>query len=324
LRSRRRQMSGCSRLGGNVQLELNTVCFIQDRFYAVAPTLGKILSFAFDGTDKRWEYDSGYTDLQAIPNGAWTPNIIAYGPYIYIDQRATTSEDGRQHLLRFNIETKEMEDLTEKTGRYVSPTFFYNDVMYGRGEKREYVKASADLTVCEEVEKYQYSSHFSGSTFISEVWDKEKASIGFTTYDMATGESKEIPKAKLGLSEDDRVALLSVDENYIYYYNAKEILAGYKRHPKTGDKVPVYKCDGKIYRAKHDGTDAICIYNNPEIDYSYQATVFDGTTIIVYGSVYRPVEGEEEGIIEETKGYYVGTLREDGTIDSLDPVLVVS
>ena len=40
---------------------------------------------------------------------------MSAGNYIYIDLRAFASEDGKAHTLRFNVETGEMEDLTEKT-----------------------------------------------------------------------------------------------------------------------------------------------------------------------------------------------------------------
>ena len=58
----------------------NQTFFINNRFYAI-DAYGKIYSFAFDGTDKKLEYDAGY--LARVWRGP-----IAYGPYIYIDSKA--------------------------------------------------------------------------------------------------------------------------------------------------------------------------------------------------------------------------------------------
>ena len=102
--------------------------FINNRFYVADFNTGTIVSFNFDGTDKKIEYEAGF-ELGQIPSGAWSPNIRSCGPYIYYDQCEQASEDGKPHVLRFNVETKEMEDLTEKTGLYVWPYYFYNGEM---------------------------------------------------------------------------------------------------------------------------------------------------------------------------------------------------
>ena len=100
--------------------------FINNRFY-YHTGFGQIISFAFDGTDKKIEYDAEY-DLSAISGNPWG-KCTAIGPYIYIELRSYASEDGKAHTLRFNAETSEMEDLTEKTGNYIWPTFLYNGMI---------------------------------------------------------------------------------------------------------------------------------------------------------------------------------------------------
>ena len=59
--------------------------FINDRFYTQTP-YGKIVSYAFDGTDMRIEYDAGY-DPKMVNQIGWTTTPIAFGPYFYINQR---------------------------------------------------------------------------------------------------------------------------------------------------------------------------------------------------------------------------------------------
>jgi hypothetical protein len=129
----------------------------------------------------------------------------------------------------------------------------------------------------------------------------------------------------LGMPEDGIAFMLAMDEDYIYFCNSTQVLAGYKLHPRTGEKIAVYKYDGKIYRAEHDGANAVCIYDNPNMDYDInRATVFDGNTIIIYGQRYRSFEGDVEGLVEVYgSGYYVGTIGEDGKIDELKLVEIV-
>ena len=64
-------------------LELNSTFFINNRFY-ITTSSGKIVSFSFDGMDRKIEYDAGY-DVNA---NAWSPNSSAFGKYIYISLRA--------------------------------------------------------------------------------------------------------------------------------------------------------------------------------------------------------------------------------------------
>ena len=286
--------------------------FINNRFYISQFSTGTIISFNFDGTDKRIEYDAGF-EFGELPAGAWSPNIRSCGPYIYYEQRATTSEDGKAHNLRFNVETKEMEDLTEKTGVYVWPYYFYNGEMYAMTETRDPVKVSLDFTACEATDQFKYFRHFSGSTFVYTA----NPTVGI--YDMATGEDKQITYEELGFSEYG-INTIGMDENYIYFLDAKFVHAGYKLHPKTGKKLSVTKNDGKIYRMNHDGTDVVCIFDDSEFDFEYlEAIVFDGNSIIIRAGKYRPVEGDTEGLVESyASGYYVGKFDENGMIGELE------
>lgn len=303
------------------RIDIDTIRFINGRFYAVAYNSGRILSFNFDGIDMQLEYDGDYPIEVIHSNGAWMPKVMSYGPYLYIDHRADTSDDGKKHILRFNTETKEMEDLTEQTGRYAWPSFFYNGEMYARTETGDPVKASPDLTVYEETVPLKTFYHFYGSSFIYSMYDDDYNPLGIGIYDMATGEDKKVSNEKFGFSEKG-ISIIEMDENYIYFVDAEEVVAGYKLHPKTGKKYAVTKNDGKLYRMDHDGTNIVCIYDDPSIGFSYyDAIVFDGNTIIINATKYRSVEGDTEGLVETyAGGYYVGKFGEDGMVEELKPI----
>ena len=303
------------------RIDIETIRFINDRFYAVAYNSGRILSFNFDGIDMRLEYDGNYPIEIIGSNGAWMPKVMSYGPYLYIDHRANTSDDGMKHVLRFNTETKELEDLTEKTGRYAWPSFFYNGEMYAKTETGLSVKASPDLTVCEETSPLKSFYHFSGSSFIYSMYDDNDNPLGIGVYNMATGEDKKFTNEELGFSEKG-ISAIGMDENYIYFCDVKTVFAGYKLHPKTGEKIAVNKNDGKLWRMDHDGTNVMCIYDDPSIEFSYHnAIFFDGNTIIINAKKYRPVEGDTVGLVEAYgSGYYVGKFSENGMIGELKPI----
>ena len=309
----------------NNPVDIETMRYINGRFWCVVSNSGKIISFSFDGTDMKIEYDAGYLKDAALPNGVWSPNTFAYGPYLYIDQRSDVSLDGKRHTLRFNVETKEMVDLTEQTGYYAWPQYFYNDVMYASTENFRPIKTNLDFTVWEETEAFEKSRYFSGSTIIYAVTDDKYNTLGIGSYDIISGERKVYTNEMLGLPEDGIAYMMAMDENYIYFRNNKRVFAGYKIHPYTGLKSEVYKCDGKIYRANHDGTNAVCIYDNPDMDYqNHGMTVVDGNTIIIYGIRYQSIEGDTENLIEISEsGHYIGTIGADGKIDELKLVDIV-
>ena len=72
----------------------------------------------------------------------------------------------------------------------------------------------------------------------------------------------------------------------------------------------------------HDGTNIVCIYDDPSIGFSYyDAIVFDSNTIIINATKYRSVEGDTEGLVETyAGGYYVGKFGEDDLIEELKPI----
>ena len=286
------------------------IFFINNRFYYPISS-GKIISFSFDGTDKKIEYDGEYNgDLNV-----WG-HSLSVGPYIYIELYSFASEDGIAHTLRFNVETGEMEDLTEKTGNYIRPNFFYNGMLYGYGQGIERVKTNLDLTYCEEIEPIPSSSdHFSGSRFFGIYNSQGHASIRL--YDMKT-ETLETYDIE-GWNEGDGIYTLYADENYFYFYKNDKILLG--EIWKRGELKPTYKYnDGSIYRVNHDGTGLVCIYEEAEFTITGSEAIIVGDQFLVFGQNVRVRDNQTE---TWDNGLLVGTIGADGKIDELKPVEVV-
>ena len=285
--------------------------FINNRFY-YHTGFGKIISYSFDGTGKKIEYDGEYDSSV----GVWG-HCMAFGSYIYIDLRSYASEDGKAHTLRFNVETGEMEDLTEKTGNYIYPAFFYNGILYGYDQGVGFLKSDLELTSCEEIERIPTSSKYLGSRFFGTAFDEKNKKIGINIYDMKTGESKVITNEAIGI--ENAPYILYVDENYIYFYQVESIYLGEiwfkdELKPKTKGN------DGSIYRINHDGSGLICIYEEEEFEITGQEAVIAGDKILVEG---RNIIVRDNNPEMWDSGVLVGTIGADGKIDELKPVEVV-
>ena len=284
------------------------IFFINNRCYYPTGS-GQIISHSFDGTDKKIEYEGEYNgDLNV-----WG-HCLSVGHYIYIEIYSFASEDGKYHTLRFNVETGEMEDLTEKSGNYIRPIFFYNGILYGYGQGIEWVKTNLDLTFCEEIEKPKYSDFFSGSRFWGIVRDQDGI-MKIRAYNMQTEtfEYWEIPRLEKPSN------ILCVDDEYIYFYQKESIYLGdiwFKDELK-----PCYKTNnGSIYRINLDGTGLICIYEEDEFEITGQEAVIAGDKILIEG---RNVIVRENQIETWDSGVLVGTIGADGKIDELKPVEVI-
>jgi hypothetical protein len=171
-----------------------------------------------------------------------------------------------------------MEDLTEKTGNYIYPSFFYNGMLYGYGQGIERVKTDLDLTYCEEIEQLYTAKFFSGSRFLRIVCDQDGIAK-ISAYNMQTEalETYEIP----GLEKSSNI--LCVDDEYIYFYQKESIYLGdiwYKDELK-----PCYKTNnGSIYRVNLDGTGLVCIYEEEDFEITGQEAVIAGDKILQVAS----------------------------------------
>ncbi len=291
----------------------NYTLFINNRFYTQTP-YGKIVSYAFDGTDMRIEYDAGYDPKMANQIG-WTSNPVAFGPYIYINQRK--DEKGNPNTLRFNTETGEMENLTEKTGNYIWPTFFYNGEIYGRNSNMLWAKSDINVNYCEEIEAIPVSEHYVGSRFFGLAVDEDWNDIGIEIYDMKTGESQILTNEMLGIEHG--AGIVGVDENYIYFYEREQIYLGEELYK---DKLmKKYKGnDGSLYRVNHDGTGLVCIYEEDDFEITGYEIVISGNQFLIEGRNVRVRDNTQE---IWDNGLLVGTIGADGKISELKPVEVV-
>jgi hypothetical protein len=157
---------------------------------------------------------------------------------------------------------------------------------------------------------------YSGSRFLNILKDAE-GRYNTYFYDLQTGttETYEIK----GLTADDYIHVLCADENYFYFYKYEEFLLGEKWF--RGELKPTYKYnDGSIYRVNHDGTGLVCIYEEPDFNITGQEAIILGDQFLIMGQNIRVRDNQVETWDE---GLLVGTIGEDGKIDSLDPVEVV-
>jgi hypothetical protein len=284
--------------------------FVNNRFYLIDDH-GKIYSFAFDGTDKKLEYDAGYLAYKSVWGVA-----IAYGPYIYI---LSTAEE-KKHTLRYNTETKKMEDLTEKTGNFVYPRFFYNGMIYGQGDNSVIVdafyKADLDLQSVEPIENISLDQH-AGSILIGtatkqrESLEEYPEKIGISFYDMETGEQRIVTKEELGLKYDP--IFVAATEEYFYFYESVGLYLGTAIFNLNGKEVerPIQKLNnGKLYRMNKDGTNIVCVYDNPNYELNRNVIIYDDK--IVMQGRYMKVENKVQtiwgGAIQDA------TINPDGTI----------
>ena len=285
--------------------------FINNRFY-YHTGFGQIISFSFDGTDKKIEYDGEYEEFE-IPGNFWG-HCMSAGHYIYIDLYSYASEDGKAHTLRFNVETGEMEDLTDKTGNYISPDYFYNGMLYGYDSGVGYLKSNLNLNYCEPIEQLWRSNFSSGSRFLRIVYD-QGGIAKISAYNMQTEalETYEIP----GLEKSSNI--ICVDDEYIYFYQKESIYLGdrwYKDELKPYEKTN----NGSIYRVNLDGTGLVCIYEEDDFEITGRVAVVSGDQFLVEG---RNIIVRDNQVETWDSGVLVGTIGADGKIDELKPVEVV-
>ena len=298
----------------------SSTVFINNRFYLL-DVYGKIYSFSFDGTDRKLEYDAGYLAYKKV----WSSSAIAYGPYIYINSTA----DEKKHTLRFNVETKKMEDLTEKTGNYIYPHFFYNGVIYGHGDNSVIVdafyKADLDLQSVEHIENIAFEQNI-GSMILG-IPTKQRESIeewpekmGISFYDIETGEQRLVSPEDLGL--DYYPHFFAATDEYFYFYNPTPIYLGTAIFNLNGKEVErkIQKMnDGKIYRMNKDGTNIVCVYDNSEYELDGNVVIYDDK--IVMQGRYMKVENKVQTIWGGA--IQVATINPDGTIGEFVEVEVL-
>ena len=308
------------------KFDLRCTFLINNRFYYVA-SYGHIYSFSFDGSDLKLEYgDKSLTTEDFIKlQMLWSQNYITYDKYIYINLNA--DEEGNPRSLRFNTETKEMEDLTEKTGNVILPYFFYNGEIYGLNANLRtiWVKADLELKEMTPIEAQPTNNIFYGSLFFETAHEEpmnynNPKYLGIKATDVATGEVKIYTHEMLGIEDGVYCQILAVDENYVYFYKREEVLVG-QRETIWGLENTYKYNDGKLYRVKHDGTECTCIYDPPTEEFEILSrlgnSVVFGDKILIRAGYIGVRDGYATGW---DSGWKVGTIGSDGKIKEFENV----
>jgi hypothetical protein len=120
---------------------------------------------------------------------------------------------------------------------------------------------------------------------------------------------------------EDPTIVYATDE-YLYFYERKIINIGTVIINQGGREVQkkVQKMnDGKLYRMNKDGTNVVCVYDNPDYELSDNMVIYDDK--IVMQGRYVAIENNEEkrwgGLIQ------VATINPDGTIGEFVEVEVL-
>ncbi|MBQ8496831.1 MAG: hypothetical protein IJ489_05165 [Clostridia bacterium] len=130
---------------------------------------------------------------------------------------------------------------------------------------------------------------------------------------MKTNEKTLIPTDTIG---HEVFRVIYADENYFYFLANEWFLIG-----KNGNHDLYNQSSGKIYRINRDGTNCICIFEDQNIDFQKSPIAIYEDTVLVYAREIGMING-----IAQTwnTGIYIGTINEDGTIDSLEWVEVIA
>ena len=280
-------------------------CQYNNRFYQ--SNIRYLISFSFDGTDRKEIY------LDGIEEGTRYESIWAYEKYIFID---ALMPDGEHHLLRYEIDSHITRDLTEETGRYITPHYFYDGMIYSsifyideeNIENSDIIYCKTDLILqnLEEIAEYPTGTITEGQSLIS-IYDGK-----IKIYDFATDAYTIIP---IEMPDVEAELLAFADEYYLYFFDNSSPEIGTTINYK-GEEVPFYNgYGGKLWRVKRDGTDLKCIYDNINFAFNNDIYIFEDT-ILVYGS---QVGVRDDGYAYSWgTGVYIGSIDENGMIDKLE------
>jgi hypothetical protein len=134
--------------------------------------------------------------------------------------------------------------------------------------------------------------------------------LGLGFYDLETGERKMLTAEDIGM--EDPTIVYATDE-YLYFYERKIINIGTVIINQGGREVQkkVQKMnDGKLYRMNKDGTNIVCVYDNPEYELNRNVVIYDDK--IVMQGRYIKVENKETKVWGGP--VQVATINPDGTI----------
>ena len=293
----------CTSLPG--MLTYMVFCDYNNRFYI--PRIKEILSVSFDGSDQK------SVQLNGIEDGVIYEELWEYEKYIFID---ALMPDGEHHLLRYEIDSHITRDLTEETGRYITPHYFYDGMIYSsifyideeNIENSDIIYCKTDLTLqnLEEIAEYPTGTIAEGQSLIS-IYDGK-----IQIYDFAIDAYTIVP---IEMPDVEAKFLAFADEHYLYFFDNSFPEIGIMINIR-GEEQPLYNTyGGKLWRVKRDGTDLKCIYDNINFAFNNDIYIFEDT-ILVYGS---QVGVRDDGYAYSWgTGVYIGNIDENGMIDKLE------
>ncbi len=300
--------------------------FVNDRFYCYDEDYeGRtvVRSFHVDEAGVRFEWDSAVHP--EIETGKWV-STFGYGDYLFITVKRA---DNSTHLLRYDTQSGIMEDLTEKTGCYLAIRFAYNGMLYGVcADHDNMVKADLSLKTITEAEAYVQkafgSENENGKSvrYIREVTNGDRMygtllttkANGEKEYciqvlDMKAGEVFYITEEMLGYTFRE---ILFVDDTYIYFTVKSPVLVG---EIALLDEQYYNHSGGKLYRARLDGSDAICIFEDAAISFDSSLWLYVcGDELLVWASKLEMMDWE---LVRYAQGVYIGHMNEDGVVEHL-------
>ena len=128
--------------------------------------------------------------------------------------------DGEHHLLRYEIDSHITRDLTEETGRYITPHYFYDGMIYSsifyideeNIENSDIIYCKTDLILqnLEEIAEYPTGTITEGQSLIS-IYDGK-----IKIYDFATDAYTIIP---IEMPDVEAELLAFADEYYLYFFD---------------------------------------------------------------------------------------------------------
>ncbi len=293
-----------------------------------------VCSFGADSLEVRVDWTSEeHPEMGAFRPEGLSHQEFAYDNYLYAWMR---TEDGERHTLRFDAESGKMEDLTAKTGNDFSPAFAYGGMLYGySAEYGRYVKADLSLSeiipaedhvqeaFARENEKGESTrflhqiavGHRMYGTLITEKENGEREST-IQVLDMKAGTVTQISNETFGR---DAKCVIYADGKYLYYLAEEPIYVG----QNAKYDLEVYnEHGGKLYRAKLDGSDSECIFEDPAMNFyaGYHAYVC-GDDFLIYAS--RITERDGDAMVYAS-GVYIGHFDQDGKLAGLAYAEVVA
>jgi hypothetical protein len=135
-----------------------------------------------------------------------------------------------------------------------------------------------------------------------------------------TGEQRLVSPEDLGL--DYYPAFVAATDEYFYFYNPSSLYLGTAIFNLNGKEVerPIQKLNnGKLYRMNKDGTNIVCVYDNPNYELNRNVIIYDDK--IVMQGRYMKVENKVQTIWGGA--IQVATINPDGTIGEFVEVEVL-